>query len=67
MGAHLGGTGSDNAVGIAIDSSGNLYITGHFTYTVDFDPGPDVLYLKTDYVSYPDIYLLKLLPTGLMY
>lgn len=33
----LGGTGSDEGFGIAIDSSSNLYISGRFQNTVDFD------------------------------
>lgn len=37
-----GGTGTDAAVDIAIDSSGNVYLTGTVTGTVDFDPGAGV-------------------------
>jgi hypothetical protein len=32
-----GNTGSDEAVSSSVDSFGNLYITGYFTGTVDFD------------------------------
>jgi len=35
----IGGTGSDVATSLAIDSSGNMYIGGRFQSTVDFDPG----------------------------
>ena len=34
----FGSTLSDQATGVALDGSGNLYITGHFRGTVDFDP-----------------------------
>ncbi len=33
-----GGAGSDGGCGIAVDDYGNVYITGRFNKTVDFDP-----------------------------
>jgi hypothetical protein len=32
----------DYAAGVAVDSSGNVYFTGSYAGTVDFDPGPGV-------------------------
>jgi VCBS repeat-containing protein len=35
----MGGTTDDNGNAIAVDAAGNVYTTGDFTDTVDFDPG----------------------------
>lgn len=37
-GRHFAGTGQQTAQGIAVDLSGNIYTTGFFEDTVDFDP-----------------------------
>ena len=36
----LGGPGADRAENVKIDALGNVYVTGSFSGTVDFDPGP---------------------------
>jgi len=35
----MGGTGNDNGQSVAVDRNGNVYLTGYFYNTVDFDPG----------------------------
>ena len=37
-----GGTGDDCGEALAVDGSGNVYVTGYFSATVDFDPGSGV-------------------------
>jgi predicted outer membrane repeat protein len=54
----MGGTGIDYGLGIAIDSNGNVYTTGAFTGTVDFDPGFPANNLKS--IGLRDIFLSKL-------
>ncbi len=41
------GTGYDRARSIAIDTAGNVYTTGDFTGTTDFDPSPAMLNLTS--------------------
>lgn len=47
----------DRGVSAAVDKSGNLYITGFFTGTADFDPGPGKANLTNsngyDWASFP--------------
>lgn len=55
---HLGDTSYSYAYRIMADTSGNIYIAGHYNGTVDFDPGPNSFIMSsTGYIS---MYLLKL-------
>ncbi len=47
---------------ISIDDSGNIYISGHFLGSGDFDPGPGVFTLTSNGDS--DIFILKLDANG---
>lgn len=55
----IGGVGSDGGYSNTIDVSGNLYSTGYFQGTVDFDPGTGE-YNLTSVGNSSDIFILKL-------
>jgi hypothetical protein len=48
----MGGTKIDEAYRLELDIYGNVYFTGQFKHTVDFDPGPDTAYLSTDSIDF---------------
>ncbi len=50
----------DSSTGITTDAFGNIYVTGGFDNTVDFDPGPAVYNLT----AIGDIFVAKLSPSG---
>ena len=54
----IGGTSLDDGRSITLDDAGNVYVTGRFSNTVDFDPGAGVFNL-TD-AGGQDIFILKL-------
>ena len=55
---NFGGTSADVGIGIAVDSSGNSYITGYFQNTVNFGGG------NVTSVGSTDIFVLKLNSSG---
>src|SRR5215213_305476 len=57
----IGGTDSDYGVSICSDPSANILITGHFTTTVDFDPGPGIFNMTA---TGTDIYIAKFNSNG---
>ena len=64
----IGSTTKESESKIATDSAGNVYITGSFTGTADFDPGTGVYNLAslnfTPSRNYADAYILKLDAAG---
>jgi hypothetical protein len=61
----VNGTGSDTidtGISLTLDDLGNVYVTGSFRNTVDFDPGPDTFFLTSAGES--DIYIQKLSSRG---
>ena len=59
----IGGTSGELGQDLALDSSGNLYATGSFYGTVDFDPGPTTASLSASGFN-DDIFILKLDSSG---
>lgn len=58
----MGGKKRDQALSLALDKQGNLYITGYFRDTADFDPGPGVFNLIS--AGGEDIFICKLDSSG---
>lgn len=63
---NIGGSGTDFTGGLAIDFSGNIYISGAFIGTVDFDPSGNgtVSSVLTAPGSQSDIFIAKYNPDG---
>jgi hypothetical protein len=59
---HIGGLNYDRNEGMCIDASGNVYLTGNFGGTPDFDPGPGVYNLVA--TSYSNMFICKLDVSG---
>ena len=60
----IGGNSDDQGKDIAISVSGDIYITGHFEETVDFDPGSGTVNLTSNTSGSPDIFVAKLDNSG---
>ncbi|MBU1024029.1 hypothetical protein KKB99_07070, partial [bacterium] len=58
-----GGTYQDDAAGVSVDEYDDVYVTGRFYYTVDFDPDPIDVAERTAVLS-ADAYLSKFTPDG---
>ena len=54
----IGGTTSDQGTGVAVDGSGNVFVVGNFTGTVDFGAGP------VTSAGSQDIFVIKYSSTG---
>lgn len=60
----FGGTGSDFISSIAFDSQNNLYATGSFNTTVDFNPSSTADYTVPSFAANDDVYILKWTANG---
>jgi len=57
----IGGNGEDASTSITLDPTGNVYSTGSFSETVDFDPGLGIVNLTS--TGFSDIFISKLSST----
>jgi hypothetical protein len=57
---HFGGTDYDWGIGVNVDSTGSVYLSGRFADVVDFDPGPGTYELVAD--SSVNMFLCKYSP-----
>ena len=58
----MGGPGSDGGYAITLDNDNNVYSTGHFTETADFDPGTGIFEMTS--FGDLDIFISKLDASG---
>jgi hypothetical protein len=59
---NFGGSGNDVPSEIVLDQAGNIYLTGTFTGTADFNPDAGVTNLTS--AGMDDVFILKLNPSG---
>ncbi|MFZ4799161.1 MAG: T9SS type A sorting domain-containing protein [Bacteroidia bacterium] len=60
----FGGTGYEFAHQLTNDKFGNIYLSGKFNGTLDFDPGPGVFNMTVDTINQLQFFILKLNPAG---
>ncbi|MBC7694318.1 MAG: T9SS type A sorting domain-containing protein [Burkholderiales bacterium] len=58
----IGGSQSEGCQSISTSNAGDIYLTGNFSSTTDFDPSPAIFSLTT--AGSDDIYILKLNSAG---
>lgn len=64
MGGNFNGNHEDWAYDLHVDAAGNIYSTGYFRGTADFDPGPGVFNLISPGGENPQVFISKLDAAG---
>jgi hypothetical protein len=59
----IGGSGEENIYSLAVDATGNIFLSGHFKDTSDMDPGPGNYNLHTRPGDW-DVFFSSLDPAG---
>ncbi len=59
---NMGGTDPEIGRSITVDDDGNVYTTGYYSGTADFDPGAGVYQLSTSFI--PNVFVSKLDSNG---
>jgi hypothetical protein len=62
--ARLGGAGTEEGYGVAVGAAGNIYATGFFQGTADFNPGSGTAPLTSAGANDNDVYVSKLDASG---
>lgn len=62
--AHMGGPGDDVGLSMTTDALGNVYTTGYFKASTDFDPGPGTFSLYSTGIDEKNIFIQKLSTNG---
>lgn len=60
----IGAIALDNGYSIAVDAASNVYVTGYFSGTVDFDPNNAAVFNLTTNANSSGIFVLKLNSSG---
>ncbi|MBK9285124.1 MAG: hypothetical protein IPM51_12555 [Sphingobacteriaceae bacterium] len=63
---HLEVQEKDGGSTVACDQFGNVYLSGYFQFTIDFDPGPGTSTLSS-VSGWQDIFLIKLDNAGILF
>jgi hypothetical protein len=63
-GFNLGGNLNENGACLTVDAASNVYLTGSFQNTADFDPGTGTINLTAATPSVTDVYIAKYNSTG---
>jgi hypothetical protein len=58
---NMGGSKDDYGMGISVDGSSNVFVTGYFAGTADFDPGEGTLNLTSNGGTNFDIFVMKMM------